>query len=493
MRTLESCDGQLRLPTELKYVDPTLVASEDGCPMTLSHSNKSQYLSLKYPTWTIDSIIDLGVRRLTNEQFLQDLNRMISEIPDEFHVRSSKWHEELATALLPLVDVPELEEVIRKLTIVPLLGGSWTNTEIPKQRRVPRPVFWPDNIDLRGSEAKLLFSVVEPGSPVGVQRRKLFERLGITTLDPERICNGIVAAHTADGPGSFANSATISTRELISHALLLHRESWAPKSHQRQELWFASSDGRHLRGSGLYAVKNAEVFTRGDGVSSILQGMSPQLHTGYLAGTSDGDAAGFRESFVAYMAHTFGVLTVPRLVEWNTNKCDFSLARDFRGLFETDHSSHIFQLVVDNWNLYSPWIELDEFHKDCETCLNSREHLLKDIRESSAHPEHGVGTQILDIVLPGIDPFVHYAGVPLAVAKVCNPEDTDVRYKLQYLGVITHKSYAYYLKCLNALRKQHSPSDQLVAYIYQQIEAYYADGKDQIGCVNISPKKLLLT
>lgn len=472
--TLESCDGQLRLPTDLVYVDPTLFAGEDGCPMTLSQSTEARYLSLKYPMWTIDSIIDLGVRRLTNEEFLQDLSRMIVENPDGFHDRLPKWHEELATVLLPLVDVPELKEAIRQLTLVPLLGGSWTNTEIPKGRRVPRPVFWPENIHLHGSEAKLLFSVVDSGSPLGVQRHKLFERLGITMLDPERICDGIVAAHIAQGPGSFSDPATIGTPELISHARLLHRQSWTPKSHQRPELWMASSDGQHLRGSALYAMRHPKGLYRGTSVNDILEAMSPQLHKGYFgeeaihhysSGSCESNTADCRDSFVDYMACTFGVSIVPRLVGWNTTKCDFSLAREFRGLFRTYHASHIFQLIVDNWNFYSPWIELEELHINCEECVDSRQNLLKDIRHSPSHLEHGLGTKILDTVLPDIDPFVQCAGIPLAVAKVSNCGDTTVRYRLQCLGVITRKGYAFYSKCLNALRKQRNPSQHLVAYV----------------------------
>lgn len=86
---------------------------------------------------------------------------MIIDDPDGFHSRSPKWHEDLAAALLPLVDVPELKEVIRQLNIVPLLDGSWTNTEIRKGTRTSRPNFWPLDIDLQGSEGKLAFSVID--------------------------------------------------------------------------------------------------------------------------------------------------------------------------------------------------------------------------------------------------------------------------------------------------------------------------------------------
>ena len=273
MRSLESFDGQLRISGDLTYVDRISFSSHDGCPMTLSHSTEGHYLSLKYPAWTIDSIIDLGVSRLTSEEFIRGLDRMISDDEVEFRGRPSKWHESLAAVLLPQVDIPELKEAIQQLSIIPLLDGSWMNSEIPKGKRgqqVRRPVFWPVDIDLHGSEAKLPFSVVKLEILTDIHRHKLFERLGIETLDSQRICRGIIAAHAAKGPDSFSNGSTISNCALISHAILLYRESWAPGIHTNPELWFVSEDGRRRRGSDLYATRDVEDFSQVSGVSNIL-------------------------------------------------------------------------------------------------------------------------------------------------------------------------------------------------------------------------------
>ncbi|KAI7779775.1 hypothetical protein LA080_000372 [Diaporthe eres] len=491
--TLESWDGRLRRPTELVYVDPTLFAGDDGCPMTLSRFTMTHYLSLSYPAWTIDSILDLGVRRLTNGEFLRDLDLMINDDPDGFHGRSSKWHEELATVLLPLVDLHELEGAIRQLRIVPLLDGSWTNSQIVRGRRAPRPVFWPSNIDLHGSEAKLPFSILKSDFLIGVQRRKLFERLGITTLDPQRICNGIVAAHTASGPGSFSDPATIGNSALFSHANLLYEESWTSRSHQPPELWFSSNDGRRRRGSDLYTMRNAGGFSQPNVVTGILQAMSPRLHLGYFeqqildqdspeASPDSGvSALDRREGFVNYVARTFRVSTVPRLVENNaSNACDFSLSEDFRDLFEKFHASHVLQLILDKWEFYSSWIELDELHRHCEECLNSRASLLRDIGKSPSRIEHGPHTKVMDTVLPDVDSLVQDGSFALAVLQVSNFQDEAVRHRLRYLGVATRRESSFYLKCLKAIRKQSTPSERHVAYLYEQIQGYYADDKDEI-------------
>lgn len=503
---LESCDGRLRLPTELVYVDPTLFAGDDGYPMTLSSSTRAHYLSLNYPPWTIDSLLGLGVRRLTNTEFLRDLGRMITDDPDGFHGQSLKWHEELATILLPLVDLHELEEAIRQLSIIPLLDGSWTNSEILKGRRAPHPVFWPSNIDLHGSEVKLLFSIIKTDSLLGFQRRKLFERLGIATLDRQRICNGIVATHLASGPGWFSDPETFGNSVLISHAVLLFEESWTSGSHKTPELWFASSDGRRRRGSDLYITRNESDFSQTQVVAGILQAMSPRLHHGYfepqilnqhsseVCPDSGVSASDRHEDFVNYVARTFRVSTVPRLVENHaSNACDFSLSEDFRDLFNKFHASHVLQLILDKWAFYSSWIELEELHRHCEGCLNSRASLLRDIGKSPSRIEHGPHTKVMDTVLPDVDPVIQDGSFALAVLQVSNFEDEAVRHRLRYLGVTTRRESSFYLKCLKAIRKQRSPSERHVAYLYEQIQGYYGDDKDEIEYVPTQTPKALLT
>lgn len=504
--TLESCDGRLRMPRELIYVDPTLFAGDEGCPMTLSCSTKAHYLSLNYPTWTIDSIIDLGVKRMTQKEFLRDLDRMINEDPNGFHGRPLKWHEDLASVLLPQVDVPELEEVIRQLSIIPLVDGSWTNSEIPRGRRAPRPVFWPPNIDLHGSEAKLPFSIIKSDSLLGLKRRKLFESLNITTLDPHRICNGILAAHITTGPDSFSDPATISNSALISHALLLFEESWTSRSHRPPELWFLSNDGRRRRGSDLYITRNARGFSQTNGVAGILQEMSPRLHLGYFApevlhhrpseGVSDSSLLTSHrdEGLVNYLARTFRLSTVPRLVENNgSDTCDFSLSEDFQDLFKRFHASHVLQLILDKWESYSPWIELDELHRYCEGCLNSRASLLRDIGKSPSRIEHGPHTKVMDTVLPDVDYLLQDGSVALPVLQVSNFEDEAVRHRLRYLGVTTRRESSFYLKCLKTIRRQSTPSEQHVAYLYEQIQGYYTDDKDEIEYVPLRTSMLSLT
>lgn len=500
MHSLESCDGELRVPKDLTYVDRAFFAGDDGCPMTLDSSTETRYLSLKYSAWSIDSIVDLGVSRLTNAGFLCDLDHMITNDPSTFQDKPSGWHENLAAVLLPQVDVPGLEEKIQQLNIVPLLDGTWTNTEAPQGRRlqrVPRPVFWPEDIDLHGSEDKLLLSVVKLQSLKSSNRRKLFERLGVETLDLQRICRAIVTAHEANGPNSFKEESVTSSRALVSHAVLLYQASWAPKFNPAPDLWFVSGDGRRRRGSDLYATTDAEEFSLKCGVSTILHSTSPRLHLDYFEpegliyasnqGPSSGCISSSRRDFVNYLSRTFRVSSVPRLVEKDaTNSCYFSLSDDFRVLFERFHASHIFQLILDKWECYSPWIELDELHRSCEECLSSRAILLRDIRELPSEVEHGRHMKVLDIVLPDIDPLIQDGGVNLAVLDISDFKDEFVRNKLHCLGVNTRKSPGFYLRCLKAIRRQNLPSEQHLAYLYEQIQTYWEDDKDEIEYVSIS-------
>jgi hypothetical protein len=147
--------------------------------------------------------------------------------------------------------------------------------------------------------------------------------------------------------------------------------------------------------------------------------MSPKLHPDYFDQEnlrhgcfeqnldSAVSSSQHQEEFINYLVRTFRISTTPRLVESKAfNGCDFTLSVNFRNLFQKYHASHIFQLILDRWEYYSRWIDLDELHRQCEDCLSSRAGLLRDIRKLPSRMEHGQYTKVLDTVLPHINPLI---------------------------------------------------------------------------------------
>jgi hypothetical protein len=214
---LESSAGTPCLPLNLIFVDPTKYADDDGRPFTMSEGTGSRYLSSNYPSWTIESILDLGVGTLTDETFLQDLEFVISTNTTAFNQRPASWHSQLAKALSPLADNPELNDVMSRLPIIPLFDGGWTSVD-------EQPVLFMKGIDAANFPLSALIAVVDSVAALDDSRRSLFERLGVQDIDNSGMCHRIAAAHAS--PAFIPEQ--LNKAELIRHATLLFEASWQP-------------------------------------------------------------------------------------------------------------------------------------------------------------------------------------------------------------------------------------------------------------------------
>ena len=121
---VESCGHTMAKASQLCYLDPIKFADEDGQPFTLCTQTADKYLSVKYPSWVIKSINSLGVRTLSDEQFLDDLDSMISHNTAYFRDQSPSQHARLAETLLSLTTDLDILPRMRELRIIPLSGGE---------------------------------------------------------------------------------------------------------------------------------------------------------------------------------------------------------------------------------------------------------------------------------------------------------------------------------------------------------------------------------
>lgn len=95
---LESSGKSMARPSNLVYIMPTKYTDTTGRPFTLCPETAHRYLSTTYPTWTIDSLLALGVSEMNDTEFLADLKLMLDCNSTSFHEQSNVWHQGLAKA-----------------------------------------------------------------------------------------------------------------------------------------------------------------------------------------------------------------------------------------------------------------------------------------------------------------------------------------------------------------------------------------------------------
>ncbi|KAI0849615.1 hypothetical protein F5Y00DRAFT_261400 [Daldinia vernicosa] len=267
---LEGWDGTMLRPSNLIYVSPSKYADEDKRPFTLHQHTISRYLSIKYPEWLIDSLLDLGVRSMSDEILLNDLASMVSNYPGQVRRRPPTWHSQLAKVLLPLAQVASHKETLATLAIIPLSDGTWTSAD-------QQPVFFSEDLDLKSFGVLNEILIIDPVAAADDNRRGLFQKLGISEIDRPDMCFKIAKLHAST---SF-NPQRITRTNLISHATFLFQASWSPDFDV--DLWFATSDGGVCRGSELYIRGDFEDGSPSARVFDKLRKEFPTAHKDYLS------------------------------------------------------------------------------------------------------------------------------------------------------------------------------------------------------------------
>ena len=280
---LESAAGQMAKPTELVYVDPKYTFLVDGeptrRPFTLTSRTSVKYLSTRYPEWAIDSIINLGVSRLTDRAFLEDLKASVEADPKQFQRQTGKWHEELAKTLLPISRDHQLGRLLRGLTIIPLTDGTWASSDKDLN-------FSSANLRLSKLPSSLSLSLVDSDAADNSSRRLLFQSLGVSEISSARMCRYIVDAHAS---ASF-NPDQMRRVDLISHATYLFESSWQPPEGVEVDLWFATTGGGRCKGSELYIRGDYKPNSATARIFEQLRQKYPTIRDNYFLGPVSNDA-----------------------------------------------------------------------------------------------------------------------------------------------------------------------------------------------------------
>lgn len=227
---LESLSGKLASPSDLSYVDERFT-DKSGKPLTLCDHTKNLYLSSKYPDHVLEFLRELGVSKLSDEQFVEHLKRIILEHEGQFRGESLEWHSKLAEALIPLVEKDELEQIICTLPLIPIADGHWVAA-------TSKPRIFSDAYDLGDLRVLKSTRIIHPAAISDANRSHLWASLGLQAIDRGEICQYIVRAHEQP---LLAPHKSWSRAHLVAHAKFLFKSGWRPS--KPVDLWVETSLG----------------------------------------------------------------------------------------------------------------------------------------------------------------------------------------------------------------------------------------------------------
>ncbi|KAI1365664.1 hypothetical protein F5Y08DRAFT_338421 [Xylaria arbuscula] len=218
-----------------RYVPPDL-RGENNMPLTLSPKTMSKYLSLRYADSDWNCLEQLGVRMLSNSEFLEDLAILVTD-KAFIEQESEEWHTQVATILTHLCKNDEHKAVIKNLPLIPLQDGRWVLVSVGNIFFESEGPSIPDGLGVLFLHAR---------AAENATRKLLFQALGVQRLSVSNIRDLILTAH------SKTDASEMPTQDLIiKHAVFLFRILWS--SHGTPPpFWVVSELGSYLRADQAY-------------------------------------------------------------------------------------------------------------------------------------------------------------------------------------------------------------------------------------------------
>ncbi|KAM0264600.1 hypothetical protein ACHAPA_008265 [Fusarium lateritium] len=500
MECLESMEGIMVEPSKLIYVDLERFGGSSGAFFTMSAKTSPLYLSNKYPVWTIQAILSLGVRNLSASEFLNHFRILLVEEESAFRKRSSSWHGELAKVLLSLMGDASIRNKIEVLPIIPIAEGKWVSAS-----KIPKPVFVSEDLKPEDFPALSGLPIIEPEATAQKDRKALYQALGIATIAKDQICEFLCQHHAS--PEFEPEKWT--TAQLIKHAKMLFQSSWRSPTGS-VVLWFATADNERCKGSSLYFREEAGSSAYHK-IFEHLEAKYPTLHPDYFKeslitqpnhrermekmwdytyqpGGLDilprwdrhrrnvfGRVDNKQRLWKSFLVTSLELSAVPRLAAITAQGSVVS--EEFKSILWNCPVADWLQLLEDEWPIYSKW-----FGARGHTAGNYS----NDTRSDDLSPKlknlevlTSCGRQRLcTTFVPGLDDLV--VDVPIPILEIEGHVEKTTKERLGLLGVTVEKNIGYYLSCLRALVDQASPDIETLTYIYEQIQARYNDEDTRI-------------
>jgi hypothetical protein len=438
---IESLGGDLHVPSNLSLVQAKF-SDDDGLPFVQSHVTKSKYLSPKYSVEkNLLELSRLGVKPLTPEQFIDDLDQFISYSPNEFQGMSGSWHSSLSRALFRLIyEHPGLKSRVSRLNIVPLKDGRWQSTILEK-------LCFTDSVTAIGIPKRIPILEIHPDASADLSRRNLFILLGAQTFSKDMVCQAIISTHASP---SFSRQQ-LSRQDLISHALFLYHAGW--KNFKDDFLWLSTETGAEKRSYEVYV--DSEQHNSASAMFESNRGDISFVHGDYFEDISilDGD-------FKSWLIHTLHLADFPRLVPHRAPK--INLSPEFQLLLRTADYLSVLKLLRDRWEQYTEFIIPSE---DPGTEA-AKVRLREKIAGISVKCQGGITARLKETMLPLNDISTEHM-THLSFIDLPDPESRRWKF-LSHFGVVVDAGVAPFIQGLQLLKEGSATLEQ-ASELYKQI------------------------
>ena len=335
---LESTGGNLMPPLALTLVTSE-IADTNGQPLIPSGRSKFTYVSPKYQAEASSALESLGVKRLSAEDFLNDLSNFITNWSNEFWSMSTRWHSRLSEVLDPLT--AKHEQLISSLCFVPLRDGTWIAPQAG-------PLLFPLASNELVVPNRIGSFIVHSDAADDHMRETLLRKFKAQDASKVEVCRIIIQTH---GSKEF-NPETVSRADLIHHVAFLYSAGWKLQK-PTDTLWVVPEDESRRLSPEVYL--DSQDKNSASQVFQKYRAKFPFLHEEYskIFHTQD-HQKWLQENLVLDIA--------PRLVSLHGQTDKFGLSDDFQFLINNIPALEVLQLLRAHWKSWRIWFVPKECH-----------------------------------------------------------------------------------------------------------------------------------
>lgn len=444
---IESQSGELMAPSKLRMVPVTMLGDHEQ-PFIPTELARSKYISPRYPHKKHRAeLVWLGVKELTPEEFIEDLEIFIESSPEEFQSMSRIWHSRLSKLLRKIAkDQPTLVGKVTELKVIPLTCGRWVSS-------TQGNMYFSESTSARSKAIRIPngISITEIDCEAASDRlrRSLFVFLRARMWTTEIVCQEIISTHAS----SSFDPERLPREDLVSHLMFLFNAGWTSFFDRSAYLWLSTE-------TGSARVSN-ETYIDSDKVGSASSYFErnrtsfPFIHGDYMNVPPER-----QPQLRDWMVANLGVAELPRLVAHRASTFWFS--DDFRFLLENSCYVSVLLLLRDCWDHYAKWI-IQGNDSDLENCKQQVRDAIGSILVSC---KGGGSARLRDTTLPTHNMEATNLASQSFI-EIPDPENSQWR-QLSHFGVVVTAVIGPFIKCLEILKESESTLEK-ASELYKQI------------------------